>query len=157
MPCSRGDLPIFEWSGQSAATVADLTKMDSLIFEIGFNRCELDQLRPHISKDLRFYHDSGGASFGADTFFEISKRNICSNPERKPIRKLVEGSLEVFPLYSEGKLYGAVQNGTHAFFIREPGKELYQTSIAKFTHLWLLQDGRWVLESVLSFDHQDPK
>ena len=80
--------------------------------------------------------------------------NICSSPNKKPIRKLVEGSMEVYPLYNNGELYGAIQNGTHEFYITDPEKELYRTGIAKFTSTWLLIDGNWVLKNALSFDHK---
>ncbi|MBL4706380.1 MAG: beta-lactamase family protein, partial [Flavobacteriales bacterium] len=78
-------------------------------------------------------------------------------PNRKPIRKLVNGSMEVFSLYNEGKLYGAIQNATHEFYIKEPEKELYKTNIAIFTHLWLLDGNIWKLKRSLSYDHQIPK
>ncbi len=85
------------------------------------------------------------------------KNNICSNNPQKPIRKLVEGSLEVFPLYNQGILYGAIQNGTHEFWIKEPNKELYKTGIAKFSTTWLLIEGEWKMKNILSFDHHEAK
>ena len=82
---------------------------------------------------------------------------MCSTPERKPIRKLVDGSLDVFPLYNEGILYGAIQNGVHEFYIKEPDKELYKTNIAPFTSLWIIEENQWKLKRVLSYDHQIPQ
>ncbi|MEQ8523163.1 hypothetical protein [Gracilimonas sp.] len=55
-----------------------------------------------------------------------------------------------------GELYGAIQRGEHEFYILEPGKEMYKTGFARFTHLWLLEDGEWILKRVLSYDHKDP-
>ena len=74
--------------------------------------------------------------------------------DHKPIRKLVPGSMELFSLKKNGLLYGMIQRGTHEFYIKEKGKPLYKTGIAKFTHLWLLEDNAWKLKRVLSFDHQ---
>jgi hypothetical protein len=34
------------------------------------------------------------------------------------------------------------------------GKDLYQTGSAKFTHVWILEDGNWKLKTVLSYYHQ---
>ncbi len=85
---------------------------------------------------------------------EAMKQNICSATTHKPIRKLVPESLQVFPLYNQGKLYGAIQNGTHEFWIKEPEKELYQTGIARFSTTWLLVDGIWLMKNVLSYDHK---
>lgn len=133
-----------------------LKALDSLLFERGFNECDMAAFEAHTSEDLEFYHDQGGVSTTRKEFLNDVKENICSSSARKPIRRLKEGSLEIFPLYDQGVLYGAIQKGEHDFFIREPGKELYQTSTAKFTHVWLLQGEIWMLKRVLSYDHKSP-
>lgn len=134
-----------------------LEKLDAILFVNGFNKCQHADMEPYISDDLEFYHDQGGISIGKAIFFKTIKQNICSNWDMKPIRKLVEGSLEVFPLYSNGKLYGAIQKGIHEFYIKEPQKDLYLTSTAKFTHLWLVMDSKWQIKRILSYDHQTPQ
>ena len=133
----------------------DLKKQDSIFFERGFNQCDLNYLGSHIASDFKFYHDQSGFQ-DKKSFFENTKKYICSTPNQKPIRKVDEKSLEVFPLYNNGKLYGAIQNGIHDFYIREANKEDIHTSKAKFTHLWLLENENWLLKEVLSFDHNDP-
>lgn len=133
-----------------------LKKQDSVFFERGFNQCDMDYLEKKIARDLKFYHDQSGFQ-DRDSFFENTKKYICSNPEKKPIRKLKEGSLVVFPLYNNGVLYGAIQKGIHHFYIREQGKEDLWTNIARFTSVWILVDGDWKLSEVLSYDHRDPK
>jgi hypothetical protein len=90
------------------------------------------------------------------TFFENTKKYICSNSIQKPIRRVDANSLEVFPLYNNGKLYGAIQHGVHYFYIRENGKEDLWTSTAKFTSVWILENEIWKLSEVLSYDHQNP-
>lgn len=131
-----------------------LKKNDSLLFEAGFNNCKISAFEHLISEDLEFYHDQGGLTTNKEDFLKNVRNNICSSPDKKPIRKLDPESLQVFPLYQNGKLYGAIQQGRHDFFIKEPGKELYQTSTALFTHLWLLKEGKWILKRVLSYDHK---
>ncbi len=132
-----------------------LKKNDSLLFAEGFNHCRIEAFEHLISEDLEFYHDKGGLTTNKEDFLNNVRNNICSSPDKKPIRKLVPGSLQVFPLYRNGELYGAIQKGQHDFFIKEPDKELYQTSTALFTHLWLLVDGEWKLKRVLSYDHKN--
>ena len=134
----------------------DLKKQDSVFFERAFNLCDMDYLVKAIHKDLLFFHDQSGIQTKAD-FLENTKKNICANHNVKPIRKVDENSFEVFPLYNNGKLYGAIQSGRHSFYIREPNKADVATSEAKFTHVWLLEDGNWLLKEVLSFDHRDPE
>ena len=131
-------------------------KLDRIVFEEGFNKCNLEALEKLLSEDFEFYHDKGGIQ-NKEEFFKAMQDNICSSPNFKPIRKLVAGSLKVFPLKNNGKLYGAIQEGIHEFYIKEPGKELYITNIARFTTVMLLDNGEWKYSRVLSYDHQDPR
>ncbi|MFT5779313.1 MAG: CubicO group peptidase (beta-lactamase class C family) [Crocinitomicaceae bacterium] len=131
-------------------------KSDSLLFEEGFNNCNLALVDSIVTDDFEFYHDMNGSQDKA-MFLKTFKESLCSTPNRKPIRKLVRSSMEVFPLYNEGILYGAIQKATHEFYIKEPEKDLYKTNIASFTHLWLLEGSLWKLKSSLSYDHHNPK
>nr|WP_321247643.1 nuclear transport factor 2 family protein [uncultured Psychroserpens sp.] len=126
---------------------------DSLIFERSFNHCELQHLDQLIPEDFEFYHDKGGLIDSKETFINGMKNGIC-NPSNttKSTRELVEGSLEVFLLKNNGKLYGALQNGIHKFFETTNGNKV-AGSIAKFSHLWILENDKWVLKRVISYDH----
>ena len=131
-----------------------LAKNDSLLFVEGFNKCNRDEFEGLMAADLEFYHDTGGFQ-NREEFFEAYNKNICSGSEKKPVRKLIPGTFKVFELKKNGELYGAIQQGEHEFYIKEEGKELYKTGFARFTHLWLLEDGEWILKRVLSYDHKD--
>ncbi|MDB4292448.1 hypothetical protein N9954_03515 [Maribacter sp.] len=135
----------------------NILKIDAILFENGFNNCMLSDMDPYISEDLEFYHDQGGPSTTKKEFFETLEQNICSNPDRKPLRKLIESSVNVFPLYNKGVLYGAIQNGVHEFYMKEINKEAYLTSTASFTHLYIIKNDTWQLKRVLSYNHQQPK
>ena len=128
---------------------------DSLLFEVGFNKCHVDQFDTLMAKDLEFYHDKSGTTDSLSQFLDVLKKGIC-NPSNtyKARRELVEGSLEVFPLYDNGVLYGAIQNGKHRFFEKNSNQPEKTGSIAKFTHLWILNNKQWKLKRVLSYDHQ---
>lgn len=134
----------------------EVKALDSVFFERGFNQCDMAYLEEVMSKDLRFYHDQSGFQ-NYNEFFENTRKYICADLSRKPIRKLDPESLRVFPLSNNGALYGAIQSGTHHFYIREPGKADVWTSTAKFTNIWLLNEEKWILTEVLSYDHHDPK
>lgn len=133
-----------------------LKMQDSIFFERAFNLCDFDYLNKTIHQDLVFYHDQSGIQ-NREVFIENTRKNICANQDQKPIRKVVEASLEVFPLYNNGQLYGAIQSGIHSFYIRKSNKPDVQTGRAKFTHVWLLENGNWLLREVLSFDHKPGK
>lgn len=126
-------------------------KLDSLIFDIGFNKCDLSHYDPIISDDLEFYHDKGGITDGKAAFIASIKNNICGSPN-KVKRELVPNSMKVYPLYSNNVLYAFVQEGEHEFFEFSNGKWV-KGSLAKFTILWLLEDKQWKMKRVLSYDH----
>lgn len=134
----------------------ELQKGDSLLFEEGFNKCDFSALEKVIDADFEFYHDQNGAQ-NREIFLKGFKESICSNPNYKPIRKLVKGSLVVYPLKNEGKIYGAIQMGIHDFYIAEPNKELRFTENAKFIATWLLKNGEWKIKRELSYNHNKPK
>ncbi|MGI9653529.1 serine hydrolase [Chryseobacterium sp. RLHN22] len=133
----------------------ELKKQDSLFFDRGFNNCDIAYLEKSVDNNLKFYHDNGGFQ-DKKLFLERTKQNICSNSAQKPIRKVIENSLEVFPLYNNGELYGAIQSGEHQFFIREKNKEDALGGQAKFTTIWTKKDGNWIMSDILSYDHGTP-
>ena len=138
---------------ENSSLFQELKAQDSVFFERGFNRCDLDYLKNQVADDLRFYHDQGGIQ-DKTKFLEITANNICGSGDKKPIRKVDAESLDVFPLFSDGKLYGAIQTGIHHFYIREKDKKDYWTSTARFIHLWIQDKESWKLTEVLSYDHQ---
>jgi len=140
---------------KDSALFIQLKKTDSVFFEEGFNKCNLQVLETYISNDFEFYHDENGTQ-NRQQFFTGFKESICSNNERKPIRKVIEESIEVYRLKNNGETYGAIQKGVHLFYIKEPNKVLYLTNIAKFTSVWNLENGAWKLSRVLSYDHKEP-
>ncbi len=126
---------------------------DSLLFNVGFNQCDIAQFEDLISENCEFYHDKSGTVKSKADFVANIRDGLCKM-DYKAIRKLDERSMEVYPLNNNGVLYGAVQNGVHRFYGIEEGKEEYFTSIAKFTHLWILEDDIWQLQRMISYDHQ---
>ncbi len=140
---------------KSSDLFLELKKQDSVFFERGFNNCDAAYLEKTVDSHLKFYHDKGGFQ-DKKLFLERTRKNICSDPLKKPIRKVVPGSLEVFPLYSDGKLYGAIQSGEHQFYIREPNKKDILGGRAKFTTVWTKKEGNWIMSDVLSYDHGEP-
>ncbi len=141
-------------SDKNSDLFIELKKKDSIFFERGFNKCDIDYFQSHLADDLKFYHDQSGIQ-DRKAFFENTKKYICSDSEKKPIRKVDTHSLEVFPLHNNGVLYGAIQKGIHHFYLRENGKEDVWTSTAKFTHVWILENKIWKISQVLSYNHQD--
>ncbi|MCB9251495.1 MAG: class A beta-lactamase-related serine hydrolase [Flavobacteriales bacterium] len=127
---------------------------DSLLFNVGFNNCDIIQFENLVSDNFEFYHDKSGITSSKSEFISSIKDGICKLTY-KPRRELIEGSLEVYPLENNGVLYGAIQIGRHRFYAIEKDKTEHLTSIAKYSHVWLIENGNWKLSRGLSFDHQE--
>lgn len=142
-------------NGEDSELFKTLKTNDSLLFEVGFNTCNLIQFKNLMSDDLEFYHDKSGVINSAFKFLDVIKSGIC-NPSNtfKARRELIKMSLEVFPLYNNGILYGAIQTGEHRFFEKNKDQPEKAGSIAKFTHLWILDNKQWKLKRILSYDHK---
>lgn len=141
---------------QDSDLFKSLKSRDSLLFDVGFNKCDIAQFEALVSDDLEFYHDQGGITRGKTDFINSIRNGICKL-SYKPRRELVEGSLEVYPMYDNGVLYAAIQTGEHRFYAIEKDKPEYLTSTARFVHLWKLEKGEWKLARALSFDHVPAK
>ena len=123
---------------------------DSLLFDVGFNHCDIKQFENLLSDNLKFYHDKDGIS-DKTKFLTDLKNGICNNQTNRQVERfLVKESTEIFPLYKNGVLYGAVQNGEHKF----SEKRESQGGMAKFTNVWQLESSEWKLTTSFSFDHQ---
>lgn len=133
----------------------EIMMYDSLLFEAGFNNCELDVLYRITDSSFEFYHDQSGITYGQENFVNGIKNNICSI-EYRPLRKLVEESTEIHLLKNNGVLYGVIQNGEHEFYAVENNEEPYLTGTAMFTHLWIKKADGWILRYVLSYNHRTP-
>jgi Domain of unknown function (DUF4440) len=124
-----------------------ITTLDKELFD-AYNTCDLAKLGTLVVDDLEFYHDKTGLAVGKQVFLDAIKNNICG----KVTRKLVEGSLEVYPL----KSYGAVEIGVHRFY--HPGTQDHgDVGEAKFITLWQYKDGAWKVSRVISYDHEAAK
>jgi len=144
----------YSQSNKDSELFKTLKANDSIIFEISFNKCDLSVLDNLLAEDLEFYHDKGGITNSKEEFVNGMRHGLCKkdNPY-KSRRELIKESLEVFPLYKNGELYGALQKGIHRFFETHNGKE-NSGSVAKFSHLWLKDNEQWYLKRVISYDHK---
>lgn len=131
-----------------------LKAQDSILFQIGFNKCEVQQSAALMCDDLEFYHDKSGVSNSKAEFVEIMRIGLCRENNPKPTyRFLVEKSLEVFPLYDNGQLYGALQNGKHFFSTERDITFIESDNYALFSHLWIIENNQWKLKRVISYNH----
>jgi hypothetical protein len=139
---------------RSSELFQQLKTADSLLFNVGFNTCNMTAFETVVSENFEMYHDKGGILSSKAEFIQVFKDGLCKSPETYQSRRaLVAGSLEVFALKNNGKLYGAIQNGKHQFYEKLVDKPETKGNIARFTHLWLLENNEWRLARSLSYDH----
>ena len=132
-----------------------LKAKDSLLFDAAFNKCDTETMKALFTEDFEFYHDKVGLSSGREEFLAPVRAN-CENWDGKlqPSKRiLIEDSLEVFPLYDDGELYAAIQHGIHRFEFLNSQGEYQKGDTARFTHLWILEEGDWRIKRELSYDH----
>lgn len=130
---------------------------DSLLFSVGFNTCNIKQMENSLSDQLEFYHDKDGFS-DKKKFMTDFKNGLCKSPQTYQAKRvLVDKSTQVYPMYKNGKIYAVIQNGDHLFYEKEGGHAEKLVGGAKFTNLWLLENGDWKLAQSLSFDHHAPQ
>lgn len=139
-------------SVEHQAIFKQLKTNDSLLFEVGFNKCDISQIEKLTSKDFELYHDQAGITDSKEAFME-SVKGLCTMNYRAT-RELDENSLEVHLLKNNGQVYGAIQTGKHQFYAEEENKPKYLTSTAEFMHLWIKEEGQWKFKRVLSYNHE---
>jgi hypothetical protein len=130
-----------------------LIRQKDKAFWDAYNRCDVAAMMKHFTTDVEFYHDKGGETKGLVPFTENTSKGLCGNEALRLRREEVAGSVEIFPMAKNGAIYGAIISGSHFFYVNEKGKAEYRDGLAKFTHLWLLEQGEWKMSRILSYDH----
>ena len=131
-----------------------ILKNDS-IFWTAYNKCDIEGMNSFMDPELEFYHDKGGITRGIEAFSNTTKNNLCGNPDYRVRREVVPGTMHIYPMAGNGKLYGAILSGDHYFFENVKGKPEKRTGRARFTHLWLLKNDKWLMSRVISYDHRE--
>lgn len=134
----------------------DLTRIilfNDSIFWAAYNNCDIEMMQKFISDDVEFYHDKGGITAGRESMMTNTRKNLCGNENIRLKRTAVPESVKVFPLENNAVLYGAIISGEHVFYVLEKGKTERLDGLAKFTHVWILQNNDWKMSRILSYDH----
>ena len=127
----------------STALFNKIALLDSVLFD-AFNNQRMDIFKPMFSNDLEWFQDNEGLITYETVFTNFGN---SFNKEFKLNRKLVPGSLEVYPL----KNYGAMEIGLHQFRHIENGKE--EVGTFKFLMIWKQENDIWKISRVVSYNH----
>jgi CubicO group peptidase (beta-lactamase class C family) len=144
----------FSQEEQNSALYKTILSKDSLLFNIGFNTCDIKQFENLYTDDFEFFHDKDSIS-NKTQFLATLKKGLCApNAKFKYRRALLDGSTEIYPLSKNGILYGAIQMGHHRFYESTEENPEKTGSVAQFMHVWLLKNHEWKLARSLSYNHQ---
>ncbi len=152
-------LILAQFASAQVSPTSDLYKTiisrDSLLFTIGFNTCDITQFENLLCDDFKFFHDKDGIA-DKKQFLHSLRNGLCASPETyQSRRELVAGTTEIFPMYKNNVIYAVIQKGNHRFYETIPPNEETFAGVARFTHVWLLENGQWKLSESLSYDHQN--
>jgi len=121
----------------------EIAHMDSLMFD-AFNSRNIASLKQFFDHGLELYQDNIGVRNYNET---IEAFTNLFKMEYVLTRKLVPGSMEVYPI----KGYGAIQTGEHVFSHIENGK--YQKGTFKFMQIWQKKEGIWQVTTEITYGH----
>ena len=143
---------VFSWVQGQEKSVQDLiTEKDSLFWK-SYNACDIAGMESHLSEDLEFYHDKNGITVGKQSLSDGLKAGLCSTGSNHLRREAIPQSVSVYPLKNNDSAYGAIITGEHLFYIIEGDSERLDGQ-ARFSNLWLKENGEWKMHRIYSFDH----
>ncbi|MBC5836579.1 nuclear transport factor 2 family protein [Flavobacterium sp. F-392] len=114
--------------------------MDYTFFQ-AYNSCDLEKQAAIYNDKIEFYHDQGGLITSKQDLIEGTRKNICG----KVTRKLIAGSIEVYPI----KDFGAIEIGLHQFH-NNTEKAGTPSHASKFIIFWKNDNNVWTITKVVS-------
>ncbi|MEO0470723.1 MAG: hypothetical protein AAF206_13940 [Bacteroidota bacterium] len=151
-----GSCQLYGQLSKDSEVYQEILLQDSIMFHASFITCDIEQLRQMTTEDIEFYHDQSGMNRSQEAFLNATREGLCKL-SYKAWREMIPGTLQMWPLYENGKIYGVLQNGQHQFYAKYPDKEeAFVSSVADYSTLWLKKGEKWLVARVISFNHHDP-
>ncbi|MEP0393101.1 hypothetical protein [Erythrobacter sp.] len=127
-------------------------QLDAVLFEQGFNQCNMERIKDVTAAEFEFYHDLAGTNGSKASFVDSLDRSVCDNDYRAH-RRLLPHTMVVFPMYNGDRLYGAIQTATHEFYAIHPDGREELTDTARLFTLWIKTENGWRMQRSFSYDH----
>lgn len=128
---------------------------DQALFDLQFSfSCDVGSMRDFVTDNMEFYHDHEGFAVDNGDQWASDYGRFCEDRKRsneRVRRRLVPSSLIISPLPN----YGAVETGTHEFYMRQPNGSWKLDQRSRFAIVWRLgTDGVWRIARDFSYDHR---
>ncbi|PSL44313.1 uncharacterized protein DUF4440 [Chitinophaga niastensis] len=125
-----------------------LNAKDSLLFDVVFHTCKLQDVESVFTPDFEYYQDKGDQQSVSLT----SRSEFIGNIKRKCERgnggmqiKRVASNVQTFPLKDDG----AMQTGIQRFYLLVPGKADQLMEVSRFSRVWVSKNGDWKIQREL--------
>lgn len=123
-----------------------IMKLDSDFYN-AYNNRDLKKFMSYLSPDLEFYHDLTGLTDYEKNLAIFKEKFADSSLIMR--RELVPESAEVYPI----KGLGAVEIGTHKYYVKSALNGDRLASQPKFVLIWKNVNGRWQIIRIISYEH----
>lgn len=121
---------------------------DKAFFD-AFNSCDFETWKKYLADDIEFYQDNDEVTTTRKEL-EPSFIGRCGKTNLSKLRReLVVETIEIHPIQG----YGALQLGSHRFFLLVQNQPEKLDATPKFIHLWRHKDGAWQITRVISYSH----
>jgi ketosteroid isomerase-like protein len=121
---------------------------DKAFFD-AFNKCDFETWKKYLAEDIEFYQDNDKVTHSRKELEPAFMGRCGKSNVSKLRRELIPETLEVHPIQD----FGALELGSHKFYLVEPGKPEKLEATPKFIHLWRHKDGAWQITRVISYSH----
>lgn len=133
---------------QNQSLQGTIMALDKTLFD-AFNSCDLKTFNKYLAEDIEFYQDNDDVTVTRKQL-EPSFNDRCKPDKISKLRReLVAESVEVHSIQG----FGAVQFGTHRFWIKNHGEPDQLGAAPRFVHLWRLKEDAWQITRVISYGH----
>jgi hypothetical protein len=98
-------LTTFGQVDKTSALYKTIKEKDSLLFNLGFNNCDIKQFENLVSENFKFYHDQSGITNSKAEFISGIKSGLCQlayKPKRLNCSKMA------FINFVHGTIKGAI-------------------------------------------------
>ena len=125
---------------KSSGLRTEILRMDSLLFNVGFNHCDSAVYQSVLSDSMEFYDDRSGLNNSK----QADVQSLIEKCARKNAMTRVLKSTSISKLGD----YGALQIGVHDFVING-----VVVGSANFIHVWERTSAGWKLKRIISYAH----
>ena len=91
---------------------------DSLLFDVGFNTCDIHQFEFQLSDSFKFYHDKDGTS-NKTKFIADLRKGICNDIDKRKVKRFLVKKVRKFSLFTKTACFMPQSKMAHICFLNK--------------------------------------